>query len=110
MSAKVALITGSARGIGRAIAIGLAKEGVRIVVNYQSRQDAAESVAREITEAGGEALVVKADAGNDGEVKSMVDRAVEKWGAVDILVNNATTHRGGRIQKLKLEDWNLVIN
>jgi 3-oxoacyl-[acyl-carrier protein] reductase len=110
MSAKVALITGSARGIGRAIAIGLSKEGVRIVVNYQSRQDAAESVAREITEAGGEALVVKADAGNDGEVKSMVDRAVEKWGAVDILVNNATTHRGGRIQKLKLEEWNLVIN
>ncbi len=110
MNDKVALITGSSRGIGRAIAIGLARQGVRIVVNYQSRQDAAEAVAREITEAGGDALVVKADVGNDDEVKSMVDRAVDKWGAVDILVNNAATHRGGRIQKLQLEEWNLVIN
>ena len=81
-----------------------------IVVNYQSRQDAAEEVALLIAEAGGEAMAVKADVGNDGEVRSMVDRVVEKWGAIDILVNNATVHRGGRIQALKLEDWNIVIN
>jgi 3-oxoacyl-[acyl-carrier protein] reductase len=106
----VALVTGASRGIGRAIAIGLAKEGVSVAVNYQSRRDAAEEVAREITGAGGKAIVVKADVSKDAEVKSMVDQVVEKWGTIDILVNNAATHRGGRIQNLTLEDWGLVIS
>ena len=110
MGKKVALVTGSGRGIGRAIVLGLAKEGVRVVVNYHSRRDAAEEVAHEINETGGEAIVVKADVANDTEVKSMVDRVVEKWGTIDILVNNAALHRGGRIQKLPPEDWDLVIN
>jgi 3-oxoacyl-[acyl-carrier protein] reductase len=110
MEKKVALVTGSARGIGRAIALNLAKDGVRLVVNYQSRQDAAEKVVREIAEAGGEAIAVQADVGSDGDVKSMVDRVMERWGTIDILVNNATTHRGGRIQTLALGDWNTVIN
>jgi 3-oxoacyl-[acyl-carrier protein] reductase len=110
MKEKVALVTGASRGIGRAIALGLAKEGVRVVINYQARQDAAERVASEIRETGGEALVVKADVAKDDEVKRMVDQAIGKWGAIDILVNNAATHRGGRIQNLTLEDWGLVIN
>jgi len=110
MEKKVAFVTGSSRGIGRAIAIGLAKEGVSVVVNYRSRQDAAEKVAREITGIGGEAIIAKADVANDDEVKSMVDDVINKWGSIDILVNNAAIHRGGRIQKLTLEDWNLVIN
>ena len=110
MEKKVAFVTGSSRGIGRAIAIGLAKEGVSVVVNYRSRQDAAEEVAREITGIGGEAIIAKADVANDDEVKSMVDDVINKWGSIDILVNNAAIHRGGRIQKLTLENWNLVIN
>ena len=110
MEEKIALVTGSSRGIGRAIALGLAKEGVRVVVHYQSRRDAAEEVARAIIRAGGSAIVMKADVANDAEVKSMVDQVAGKWGTVDILVNNAATHRGGRIQKLTLEDWDLVIN
>ena len=110
MEKKVAFVTGSSRGIGRAIAIGLAKEGVSVVVNYRSRHDAAEEVAREITGIGGEAIIAKADVANDDEVKSMVDDVINKWGSIDILVNNAAIHRGGRIQKLTLENWNLVIN
>jgi 3-oxoacyl-[acyl-carrier protein] reductase len=110
MEKKVALVTGSGRGIGRAIVLGLAKEGVRVVVNYHSRRDAAEEVAREINGTGSKAIVVKADVANDAEVKSMVDQVVEKWGTIDILVNNAALHRGGRIQKLPPEDWDLVIN
>jgi 3-oxoacyl-[acyl-carrier protein] reductase len=110
MENKVAVVTGSARGIGRAIATGLGKEGVSVVVNYRSRPDAAAEVAKEIVDAGGNAIVVKADVANDGEVKAMVDHVVKKWGGIDILVNNAGIHRGGRIQKLTLEDWNLVIN
>ncbi len=110
MEEKVALVTGSARGIGKAIALGLAKEGIRVVINYHSRRDAAEGVAREIIGTGGKAFVVKADVANDAEVKSMVDQVAAKWGTIDILVNNAATHRGGRIQNLTIEDWSLVIN
>jgi len=110
MEKKVALVTGSGRGIGRAIALGLSKEGVRVVINYHSRQDAAEEVAREIIGTGGEVIIVKADVTNDAEVKSMVDQVVETWGTINILVNNAALHRGGRVQKLPPEDWNLVIN
>jgi 3-oxoacyl-[acyl-carrier protein] reductase len=110
METKVALVTGSARGIGRAIAIGLAKEGARVVVNYHSRPDAAEEVTRAIAGTGGEAIVVKADVADDTEVKSMVDQVMDKWGSIDILINNAALHRGGRIQGLAPEDWNLVIN
>jgi 3-oxoacyl-[acyl-carrier protein] reductase len=109
MDKKIALVTGSARGIGRAIAMGLAKEGARLVINYQSRQDAAEEVARAIIGAGGEAIIVKADVASDAEVKAMVEKVEKKWGTIDILVNNAGVHRGGRIQNLALEDWDLVI-
>ena len=109
-SELVALVTGASRGIGKAIAIGLAREGVSLVVNYHSRRDAAEEVTRKINGAGGKAIIVKADVANDAEVKSMVDQVVEQWGTIDILVNNAALHRGGRIQKLTLGDWDLVIN
>ncbi len=109
MEERVALITGSSRGIGRAIALDLARNGIRVVGNYRSRQEAAEEAARSIAQAGGRAMVVKADVGDDGEVKSMVQRVVDEWGTIDILINNATVHRGGRIQLLGLDDWNTVI-
>jgi 3-oxoacyl-[acyl-carrier protein] reductase len=108
-SKKVALVTGAARGIGRAIAIDLAKEGAKVIVNYRSRPDAAEEVVRVIQGMGGEAISIKADVASDTEVRSMVDLALERMGGIDILVNNATIHRGGRVQKLPLEDWDLVI-
>ena len=107
---KIALVTGAARGIGRAIALDLASEGADIVVNYRSRQDAAENVAQEIRDMGRHALVIKADVADESQVKSMVDRAVEEFGTIDILVNNAALHRGGRVQKIEPEDWDLVIN
>jgi 3-oxoacyl-[acyl-carrier protein] reductase len=110
MEKRVALVTGSARGIGRAIALDLAKIGIRVVINYRSREDAALEALKEITDAGGEAIIVKGDVANDDEVKAMVDQIAEKWGTIDILVNNAALHRGGRIQTLTLEDWGLVIN
>ena len=107
---RVALVTGAARGIGRAIAIDLAKEGANVIVNYRSRPDAAEEVIKVIKEIGREVISIKADVANDAEVKSMVDRAIEKFGSIDILVNNAALHRGGRIQELPPEDWDLVIH
>jgi 3-oxoacyl-[acyl-carrier protein] reductase len=107
---KVALVTGASRGIGKAIAIDLAKEGANIIVNYRSRPDAAEEVIKIIKEMGREVISIKADVSIDAEVKSMVDRAIEKFGSIDILINNAALHRGGRIQKLAPEDWELVIH
>jgi len=107
---KVALVTGASRGIGRAIAIDLAKEGANVIVNYRSRPDAAEEVVKVIKEMGHKVVSVKADVAKEHEVKSMVDQAIETFGGIDILVNNAAIHRGGRVQKLPTEDWDLVMN
>lgn len=107
---KIALVTGAARGIGKAIALDLAGQGADVVVNYRSRPDAAEEVAKEITAMGRRALVLKADVADQVQVKAMFDRTVEEWGGVDILVHNAALHRGGRVQKIGLEDWDLVLH
>jgi NAD(P)-dependent dehydrogenase (short-subunit alcohol dehydrogenase family) len=106
---KVALVTGAARGIGRAIAIDLAAEGVSVAINYHSRRDAAEEVMAVIQAAGGESMVYGADVAKDDAVKSMVEEIEARWGSIDILVNNATTHRGGRIQSLSHEEWDTVL-
>jgi 3-oxoacyl-[acyl-carrier protein] reductase len=107
---RAALVTGASRGIGRAIAIDLAKEGANIIVNYRSSHDAAEEVVKMIKEMGREVISIKADVANDREVKSMVDQAMERFGSIDILVNNAALHRGGRVQTVSSEDWDLVVN
>ncbi len=109
-SKKVALVTGGSRGIGRAIVIGLAQEGAKVIVNYRSKPEAAQEVVEEIRRMGQEALSIQADVAHEDEVKAMVEEAVEKMGGVDILINNAALHRGGRIQKLSTEDWDTVIH
>jgi 3-oxoacyl-[acyl-carrier protein] reductase len=107
---KIALVTGAARGIGRAIALDLAGQGADVVVNYRSRRDAAEDVAERIRSMGRRSWVLEADVADQGQVETMVDRIVEEWGGVDILVHNAALHRGGRVQKIGLEDWDLVLH
>jgi len=107
---KIALVTGAARGIGRAIALDLAAQGADVIVNYRSRPDAAEDVAKQIRSMGRRVLVLKADVADQNQVETMVDRTVEEWGGVDILVHNAALHKGGRVQKIGLEDWDLVIH
>ena len=86
---KVALITGSSRGIGKAIAIAFAQEGAKVVVNYNNSKDRAEEVVNEINSSGSEAIAIKADVSNELEVKQMVDETVKRFGKIDILVNNA---------------------
>jgi 3-oxoacyl-[acyl-carrier protein] reductase len=107
---KIALVTGAARGIGRAIALDFAEHGADIAVNYRSRLDAAEEVAEKIRRMGRKALVVKADVGDEQQIKAMVDRVAEEFGGIDVLVNNAAIHRGGRVQNIALKDWDLVMN
>lgn len=107
---KVALVTGASRGIGRSIAIDLAREGADLVINYRVRADEAEKVVKEIESIGRRAIALKADVSNEQEVKTMIEKIIGIFGKIDILVNNAAIHRGGRIQKLSTEDWDTVIN
>jgi len=81
---KVALITGASRGIGRAIALLFAKEGAKVVVNYLNSKEKAEEVVNQIKEIGSDAMAVKADVSKENEVKQMINKAVEKFGRIDI--------------------------
>ena len=89
LQGKVALVTGSSRGIGKATAIRLAKEGAKVVVNYIKDEKAATQVVNEIKKLGGEVIAVKADVSNEEQVKNMIKTTIEKFGKIDILVNNA---------------------
>ena len=111
---QVAIVTGASRGIGRAIAISLATEGAKVVVNYASSASAAEEVVAEINNLnngnGGEAIAVHADVSNEEQVDSLIKSAIDKWGRVDILVNNAGITRDTLLLRMKLADWQSVID
>jgi len=94
---QVALVTGSARGIGRSIARRLAREGASVCVNYQTRADAAESLVADIRANGGRAIAVAADVADDAAVEGMVDRVSAAFGPVTILVNNAGISEKGTL-------------
>ncbi len=106
---KLALVTGSSRGIGRAVALALAGEGGKVVVNYMKNKEKAEEVATLINEQGGEALVVKADVSNYQEVERMKNEVQDGFGDVNILVNNAGIHQHLKSWELSKEDWDRVI-
>jgi glucose 1-dehydrogenase len=89
LQGKVAIVTGAGRGIGRAIAIGYAREGARVVVNYSRSKDAAEETAGSIRTEGGKAIAVRADVANTADHEALLNAAIAQFGALDILVNNA---------------------
>ena len=86
---KVAVVTGSSRSIGRAIALGYGREGARLVVNYRSDEGAANSAVAEIEAIGSEAIAVRADTSSSSDVNRLMAAAVDRFGRIDILVNNA---------------------
>jgi 3-oxoacyl-[acyl-carrier protein] reductase len=89
LDGKVAIVTGAATGIGKAIALALAGDGARVVVNHLNTPELAEAVVAQVTHRGGEAIAVAADVGKRGEYASMVDVTLDRFGSWDILVNNA---------------------
>ncbi|SEO47189.1 SDR family oxidoreductase [Nitrosovibrio sp. Nv6] len=107
---KVAIITGSSRGIGAEIARSLAGAGAKVVVNYAGNQKAAEMLCAAITEAGGESLAVKADISDPTEVRMLFDAAIERYKRLDILVNNAGVLLSKRIADISDEEFDRVLN
>ena len=111
LSNKVALVTGSSRGIGRAIALKLAEAGANVAVNdIASAAEALEGVVKEIESLGRQSIAVTADVSSSEDVNRMVESAVSKFGRIDILVNNAGVTRDGLVMRMSDEDWNTVLN
>lgn len=110
LKGKVALVTGASRGIGRAIAIDLAKQGANVVVNYAGNEQKANEVVDEIKKLGSDAIAVRADVANAEDVTNMVKQTVDVFGQVDILVNNAGVTKDNLLMRMKEEEWDTVIN
>lgn len=110
LSGKTAVVTGASRGIGRAIAMRLAKMGARVVVNYVANETAAAEVVREIEQAGSSAIAVQADVRSEGQVKALVARCTEAFGGLDILVNNAGIIRDCPAMMMKEAAWDEVVD
>lgn len=106
---RVALVTGGGRGIGRAVALRLARDGIAVVVNYRGSAEAAAEVVREIEAAGGRATAVGADVSLAAEAASLVKATVDQFGRLDILVNNAGIARDNLAMRLSEEDWDAVL-
>ncbi|MFF2794481.1 3-oxoacyl-[acyl-carrier-protein] reductase [Lysinibacillus xylanilyticus] len=110
LEGKVAVVTGASRGIGRSIALKLADEGAKVVVNYSGSQAKAEEVVATIQENGGEAIAVQASVSKTEEVSALMDAAVKTFGSLDILVNNAGITRDNLLMRMKEDEWDDVLN
>lgn len=110
LEGQVAVVTGASRGIGKACAEELAREGAAIVVNYFTNQEAAEALAGEIVSAGGRAIAVRAGVAHPDDCKMLIEKTIETYGQIDILINNAGVNRDRTLKRLSVEEWQEVIN
>ncbi|AZV52299.1 beta-ketoacyl-ACP reductase [Bacillus sp. LNXM12-2] len=107
---KTAVVTGASRGIGRSIAIDLAKNGANVVVNYSGNEAKANEVVDKIKALGQQAFAVKADVSNAEEVQALMKQAIDTFGSIDILVNNAGITKDNLLMRMKENEWDDVIN
>ena len=107
---KVAIVTGASRGIGKATALELARYGAKVIVNYTKSSDAADEVVKTIVDAGGEAVPLQADVSQAEQVDSLIQEALSKYSRIDVLVNNAGITKDTLMMRMKLEQWQAVID
>jgi 3-oxoacyl-[acyl-carrier protein] reductase len=110
VNGKIALVTGASRGIGREIALELAREGANVVVNYSGSESKANEVVDEIKSIGREALAIQCNVADSESVQSMVKETISHFGALDILVNNAGITKDNLLMRMKENEWDDVIN
>jgi len=108
--AKVCLVTGASRGIGAAIALELGKSGQKVVVNYAGSEAKALEVVEAVKAAGGDAIAIQADCGNQASIQDMFKKIMEEYGTVDVLVNNAGITKDGLVMRMKADQWQDVID
>jgi len=106
---KTALITGGSRGIGKGIAQGLAREGVRVAISYRSNKTAAQSALRQIQAQGAECFAVEADATDAEKVQFLIDAVLERFGRIDILVNNVGEFNWKPVAETGIEEWENIL-
>ncbi|OMO81430.1 Short-chain dehydrogenase/reductase SDR [Corchorus olitorius] len=105
VEAPVAIVTGASRGIGKAVALALGKAGCKVLVNYARSSKEAEEVSKEIESYGGQAITFGGDVSKEADVESMIKTAVDTWGTVDILINNAGITRDTLLMRMKKSQW-----
>lgn len=106
---KIAVVTGGSRGIGRAIALELARRGASVVVNYNRNAEAGAEVVAAIEDAGGQAVAVQADVSDFEQAAGLIQAALDRFGRIDVLVNNAGTTRDQLLMLMKEGDWDDVL-
>jgi 3-oxoacyl-[acyl-carrier protein] reductase len=109
LEGQVAIITGASRGIGRAVALAVARAGGRVLVNYQRNAQAAEAVVAQVHAEGGEAIACRADVADETAVTAMVETCLARWDRLDILVNNAGITSDAPFARMREEQWHAVI-
>ncbi len=110
LTGKAALVTGGSRGIGRAIVIELAKAGADVAINYSGNESMAQEAAREVEALGRQSAVIQANVADSDSVAKMVKHVVDKFGRLDILINNAGIAKDNLLMRMKEEDWDAVLN
>ncbi|KAK3145002.1 hypothetical protein QOZ80_4AG0321170 [Eleusine coracana subsp. coracana] len=110
LESPVVVVTGASRGIGKATALALGKAGCKVLVNYARSSKEAEDVSKEIEASGGEAITFGGDVSKEADVESMMKAALDKWGTIDVLVNNAGITRDTLLMRMKKAQWQDVID
>ncbi|MCF8463476.1 MAG: 3-oxoacyl-[acyl-carrier-protein] reductase [Flavobacteriales bacterium] len=110
LNGKIALVTGGTRGIGKGICQKFAQEGATVVFTYLSSEEKAHAFVKELSANGVEAMAVKSDASNSEQTEQLINQIVEKYGRLDVVVNNAGITRDNLLMRMKEEDWDAVID